>query len=300
MDNTNLLITEEVNPLTTDIDQCDTAEIVARINNQDRLVAEAVAKELKAICRAVDEIYCRLKKGGRLFYIGAGTSGRMGVLDASECPPTFSSDPEMIQGYIAGGDFALRCAVEGAEDDENAGAGLVAEKGIGSGDIVLGITASGGAPFVVGAVKQAKEAGALTVALVNNKSTMIGGLCDITIAPIVGPEIISGSTRMKSGTAQKMVLNIISTTVMIKLGKVYGNLMVDLKASNKKLYERSIRMICSTTGFSQEKAAHYLEEADGQVKLAIMMIKSGLPRKQAEDLLAGADGHLGKALEVLK
>jgi N-acetylmuramic acid 6-phosphate etherase len=294
------LTTEEVNPLSIDIDQCDTAEIVARINEQDKLVAEAVSKELEQISKAVDSIYDRMKQGGKLYYIGAGTSGRLGVLDASECPPTFSSDPEMIQGYIAGGDRALRDAVEGAEDDENAGSELIMEKQISSKDIVIGITASGGAPYVLGAVKQAMKMGALTIALVNNKSTKLSEFCDITIAPIVGPEIISGSTRMKSGTAQKMVLNIISTAVMIKLGKVYGNLMVDLKASNIKLYQRSIRMIRSTTGISDKEAAHHLKEADGQVKLAIMMIKSGLPKIQAENLLKQKDGHLKAALEAIE
>ncbi len=299
MGNLGCLTTEEYNPASVDIDQCDTAEIVAKINEQDKLVAEAVAKELNDISRAVDSIYLRLKKGGKLFYIGAGTSGRLGVLDASECPPTFSSDPELVQGFIAGGDIALRNAVEGAEDDENAGAGLVIEKKIGTKDVVVGITASGGAPFVLGAAKQAKEAGALTIALVNNRPSILGELCDICIAPIVGPEIISGSTRMKAGTAQKMVLNMLTTSVMIKLGKVYGNLMVDLKASNRKLYQRSVRMICGATGVTETEAQYYLEEADRHVKLAIFMIKSGLPKNQAVELLSRAEGHLKLALEAL-
>ncbi len=300
LDNYDLLTTEEINPSSVDIDQCDTEEIIKRINEQDKLVAEAVSKELHQISRAVDSIFSRLKLGGRLFYIGAGTSGRLGVLDASECPPTFSSDPEMIQGYIAGGDVALRYAVEGAEDDEAAGAELIREKKVGSRDIVVGITASGSAPFVIGAVKQAKEYGALVIGLVNNKSSELETICDINIAPIVGPEIISGSTRMKSGTAQKMVLNMLSTAVMIKLGKVYGNLMVDLKASNKKLYQRSIRMIQTATGITCEEAEYYLEEASGQVKLAIMMVRSGLPRNQAEELLKQMGGHLKTALNSIR
>ena len=266
MINRNNLTTEEINPLSVDIDQWDTAEIVARINEQDKIVAEAVSKEMEPIINAVDSIYYRMKKGGKLYYIGAGTSGRLGVLDASECPPTFSCSPEMVQGYIAGGDTALRYAVEGAEDDEDAGSELIREKNVGSNDIVVGITASGGAPFVVGAVKQAKELGALTIALVNNNSSVISEICDITIAPVVGPEVISGSTRMKAGTSQKMVLNIISTTVMIKMGKVYGNLMVDLKANNKKLHQRSIRMIQTATNISEQQAENYLEEAGGHVK----------------------------------
>mgnify|MGYP000854504055 CR=1 FL=1 len=300
MINRNNLTTEEINPLSVDIDQWDTAEIVARINEQDKIVAEAVSKEMEPIINAVDSIYYRMKKGGKLYYIGAGTSGRLGVLDASECPPTFSCSPEMVQGYIAGGDTALRYAVEGAEDDEDAGSELIREKNVGSNDIVVGITASGGAPFVVGAVKQAKELGALTIALVNNNSSVISEICDITIAPIVGPEVISGSTRMKAGTSQKMVLNIISTTVMIKMGKVYGNLMVDLKANNKKLHQRSIRMIQTATNISEQQAENYLEEAGGHVKLAIMMIKSGLSKKQAEQLLNQKDGHLREALRNLK
>ncbi len=300
MTNKNNLTTEEINPLSVDIDQWDTAEIVARINEQDKIVAEAVSKEMEPIINAVDSIYYRMKKGGKLYYIGAGTSGRLGVLDASECPPTFSCSPEMVQGYIAGGDTALRYAVEGAEDDEDAGSELIREKNVGSNDIVVGITASGGAPFVVGAVKQAKELGALTIALVNNNSSVISEICDITIAPIVGPEVISGSTRMKAGTSQKMVLNIISTTVMIKMGKVYGNLMVDLKANNKKLHQRSIRMIQTATNISKQQAENYLEEAGGHVKLAIMMIKSGLSKKQAEQLLNQKDGHLREALRNLK
>ncbi len=294
------MTTEEINPLSVDIDQWDTAEIVARINEQDKIVAEAVSKEMEPIINAVDSIYYRMKKGGKLYYIGAGTSGRLGVLDASECPPTFSCSPEMVQGYIAGGDTALRYAVEGAEDDEDAGSELIREKNVGSNDIVVGITASGGAPFVVGAVKQAKELGALTIALVNNNSSVISEICDITIAPVVGPEVISGSTRMKAGTSQKMVLNIISTTVMIKMGKVYGNLMVDLKANNKKLHQRSIRMIQTATNISEQQAENYLEEAGGHVKLAIMMIKSGLSKKQAEQLLNQKDGHLREALRNLK
>ncbi len=300
MINRNNLTTEEINPLSVDIDQWDTAEIVARINEQDKIVAEAVSKEMEPIINAVDSIYYRMKKGGKLYYIGAGTSGRLGVLDASECPPTFSCSPEMVQGYIAGGDTALRYAVEGAEDDEDAGSELIREKNVGSNDIVVGITASGGAPFVVGAVKQAKELGALTIALVNNNSSVISEICDITIAPVVGPEVISGSTRMKAGTSQKMVLNIISTTVMIKMGKVYGNLMVDLKANNKKLHQRSIRMIQTATNISKQQAENYLEEAGGHVKLAIMMIKSGLSKKQAEQLLNQKDGHLREALRNLK
>ncbi len=295
----NNLTTEELNPMSMDIDQCDTVEILTRINEQDKLVAEAVSKEIDNISKAVDGIYTRLKNGGKLYYIGAGTSGRMGVLDASECPPTFSSDPEMVQGLIAGGDVALRTAVEGAEDDEDAGAELIRRKNITGKDAVIGITASGGAPFVLGAVIQAKKAGALTVALANNQPNSIGEICDIRITPIVGPEIIAGSTRLKCGTAQKMVLNMISTAVMIKLGKVYGNLMVDVKATNNKLYQRSIRIIHTATGLAEKDAAHYLKEAEGNVKLAILMIESDLPRERAEELLRNTEGHLRTALKSL-
>ena len=294
------MTTEEINPRSADIDKCDTAEILTQINDEDKLVAEAVYLEIEAITKATEAIYEKLKAGGNLYYIGAGTSGRLGVLDASECPPTFSSDPEMVQGFIAGGDRALRDAIEGAEDDEDAGIDLINQKNITSKDAVIGITASGGAPFVIGALKRSGQIGALTIGLTNNKATAIEAITEICIAPVVGPEVISGSTRMKSGTAQKLVLNMISTAVMIKLGKVYGNLMVDLKASNKKLYQRSIRIICTATDIDPKEAQIYLEKADNSVKLAIMMIKSGLAKDQAEDCLNQHQGHLGLSLESLK
>ena len=226
------LSTEGINEDTRNIDLCSTEEMVAMINRQDALVAGAVAAEQQHIARAVDLIYQCFKKGGRLIYLGAGTSGRLGVLDASECQPTFGVSPEMVQGYIAGGDTALRCPVEGCEDSEADGRNLADSLEVGETDAVVGITASGSAPYVLAALRRAKERGSVTIGVCTNAHSRLEALCDVTIAPLVGPEVISGSTRMKSGTAQKMVLNMLTTCSMIKLGKVYGNLMVDLKASN--------------------------------------------------------------------
>ena len=289
------LTTESINPRTLRIDECGTEEILTLINEEDRTVPQAVQKELGNIGRATDLIYEALKNGGRLFYVGAGTSGRLGVLDASECPPTYGTDPLLIQGFIAGGDRALREAVEGCEDDPEAGARLVADCGVCEKDVVVGITASGRTPFVLGAAKKAAELGAGTVAVVNNRDTKLGGLCDVCIAPVVGPEVIIGSTRMKSGTAQKLVLNMLTTAVMIKMGKVYNNLMVDLKASNEKLYDRSVRIICVSTGTDPETAAAYLKKAGMHVKTAILMIETGLERPEAAELLQSCGGRLKAA-----
>ena len=290
------LTTETINPNTLRIDECGTEEILRLINSEDAKVPQAVAKELPSLARAVDLAYEALRTGGRMFYVGCGTSGRLGVLDASECPPTYGVSPEMIQGYIAGGDTALRSAVEGSEDDREAGARLVREVGLTGGDVLVGITASGSAPFVLGAVEAAKARGAACIALVNNPGSKLGELCDVTVAPVVGPEVIMGSTRMKAGTAQKLVLNMLSTAVMIKLGKVYNNLMVDLRASNRKLRDRSVRIIVSATGAGPEEAAAYLERAGGQVKTAIMMYLTGLDRTEAEARLAAGEGRLKQAL----
>lgn len=290
------LTTERINEDTTNISLCSTEEMVEMINRQDALVAAAVAAERRHIAQAVDLIYRCLKEGGRLIYLGAGTSGRLGVLDASECPPTFGVEPEMVQGYIAGGDTALRSAVEGCEDNEEAGIALMDELNVGAHDAVVGISASGGAAYVLAALRRAKERRSVTIGLCTNPHSKFEGLCDLTIAPLVGPEVISGSTRMKSGTAQKMVLNMLTTCSMIKLGKVYGNLMVDLKASNNKLNDRARRLVIHATGVSPEIANHYLTLADGRVKLAICMIKSGLDAEKAQALLASHDGHLALAI----
>lgn len=291
------LATETVNPNTVNIDECETAEILRLINQEDMQVPQAVERELPSLTRAVELAYTALRRGGRMIYVGCGTSGRLGVLDASECPPTYGTDPELIQGHIAGGDAALRNAVEGAEDDPAAGAKLVEDLGLTDKDVLVGITASGGAPYVLGAAKAAKERGAGCIALVNNPGSKLEALCDVTVAPVVGPEVIMGSTRMKAGTAEKLVLNMLSTAVMIKLGKVYNNLMVDLRATNRKLQDRSVRIITAATGAGAEEAAEYLSRADGKVKTAVMMYLSGLDAPAAEERLSVCGGRLKQALK---
>lgn len=233
-----------------------------------------------------------------MHYIGAGTSGRLGVLDASECPPTFGVDPLLVQGHIAGGDVALRMAVEGCEDDGEAGRALVDQLGITSNDAVVGISASGTAAFVIEALRRAKELGAVTISVVNNRHTRLEQVSDICIAPVVGPEAIAGSTRLKAGTAQKLVLNMLTTSTMIKLGKTYNNLMVDLKASNKKLYNRSLRIIMAAAEVEEQVAARYLEEAAMDCKLAIMMIKSKLGPAEAAAALEASNGNLKQAIRI--
>lgn len=294
------LTTETINPNTKNIDECSTYDILSLINAEDDIVPKAVALELGNITKAVDLAHDSLKNGGKMFYIGCGTSGRLGVLDASECPPTYGTDPQIVQGFIAGGDIALRCAVEGSEDDFDAGKKLVLECGIKAGDIFVGITASGSAPFVLGATEEANRIGAISIALVNNKNSKLSELCQVTISPIVGPEVIMGSTRMKSGTAQKLVLNMLSTAVMVKLGKVYTNLMVDLKASNDKLYDRSIRIICYATKVTREIAEINLKQAGMSVKTAILMIETNISCEQAEKLLVEFDGKLKLAIKKAK
>ncbi len=288
--------TEKINSKTIGIDELSTAGIIRLINEEDSTVAVAVQKELPKISKVIDIACASINNGGKLVYIGAGTSGRLGVLDASECPPTFGTDPHLIQGYIAGGDGALRTAVEGYEDSEKAGIDQIDECNLRRGDVLIGITASGSAPYVLGAVKRAKELGAVTVGLVNNDNSILSAQVDVCIAPVVGPEVIMGSTRMKAGTAEKMVLNMISTAVMIKLGKVYQNMMVDLHASNRKLKMRSLRMIEMVTGCDAAEAEDGLNKADGSVKLAIMIIMSKLDSEKAKKILDENGGFLKKAL----
>lgn len=290
------LMTETVNPNTVGIDECSTEEILRLINAEDTGVPRAVAEELPHLARAVDLVYEALKEGGHMFYVGCGTSGRLGVLDASECPPTYGVDPQLVQGYIAGGDVALRKAVEGSEDDAEAGAQLVRDLQVTSKDVVVGITASGSAPYVLGAAREAKSRGAICIAVVNNRGSKLEELCHVTVAPVVGPEVIMGSTRMKAGTAQKMVLNMLSTSVMVKMGKVYNNLMVDLQASNQKLHDRSLRIVCASTDATPEVAEEYLEKADWNVKAAIMMLKTGLNKEGAEEKLRKNGGRLKLAI----
>ena len=294
------LVTEQVNPMTKNIDECTTEEILKMINEEDSKVAEAVREEIPSIIKAVDKIYESITNGGRMFYLGAGTSGRLGVLDASECPPTYGTDPDLIQGFIAGGDTALRTAVEGSEDSEEEGKEQVIDCNIMKQDVVIGISASGSAAYVIGALKQAKKLGAITIAIVNNKDTKLEALSDICISPVVGPEVIIGSTRMKAGTSQKLVLNMLTTATMIKFGKVYGNMMVDLKASNKKLNNRALRIIKTVTDTDDKTAEQVLKEANMNTKLAIMIILSGLSVQESERILENNNGFLKQALMELK
>ncbi|GKU77618.1 N-acetylmuramic acid 6-phosphate etherase [Paenibacillus sp. L3-i20] len=292
------LTTEGINSETSIIDELTTEQMLTLINGEDALVPAAVAAETPNIARAVEALHRVLSNGGRMFYIGAGTSGRLGVLDASECPPTFGTDPALIQGHIAGGDIALRVAVEGCEDDGEEGKLLIDRIGVTNKDAVIGISASGSAAFVIEGLRRAGEIGAVTICVVNNKGTNLEEVSNICIAPVVGPEVISGSTRMKAGTAQKLVLNMLTTGTMVKLGKTYNNLMVDMKASNKKLYVRALRMVRITTGVDHQEAETALQKASLDCKLAIMMIKSGLEADEAKKALAESGGSLKKAIRI--
>lgn len=294
------LMTEQVNQMTKDIDECTTEQILEVINYEDSQVSKVVKEEIPSIAEAVELIYKSLKNGGRMIYLGAGTSGRLGVLDASECPPTYGTDPSLIQGYIAGGDTALRTAVEGCEDSEEEGRNTVIQCKATKGDVVIGITASGSAAYVIGALKQAREAGAATIGIVNNKDTKVEPFCDVCISAVVGPEVIVGSTRMKAGTAQKLILNMLTTTSMIRLGKVYGNMMVDLKASNHKLNDRALRIVKDVTKVDDATAKEYLEAANKNTKLAIMMIASGFSAEKSEKILEENDGYLKRALQQVE
>lgn len=290
------LITEQRNPHTMDIDGKGVREILELINREDAGVARAVAQEIPEIERAVRVIVEALAAGGRLIYVGAGTSGRLGVLDAAECPPTFGTPPEMIQGIIAGGYEALVRAQEGAEDRTEDGEAELAARDVGERDVVVGIAASRRTPFVLAALAKARELGARTIYLCANPPRSDGMEAEIVIAPLVGPEVIMGSTRMKAATAQKMVLNMLTTTAMIRLGKVYENMMVDLQATSQKLRERSKRVLMTVTGVSYDEAARVLDLAGGSVKTAIVMIKADVDRPRAEALLAEADGFVRRAL----
>lgn len=292
------MITESNNKDTINIDSVTTLEMVKLMNVQDYLVAEAVEKELPYIAEAIDYISEGFQKGGRLLYFGAGTSGRLGVLDASECMPTFGVNDEMVQGYIAGGDYALRNAIEGAEDNYESGADMVEELEIDEKDIIVGITASGNTPYVLGAIEKANTIGCTTIGVTNNPDTKLHEACTVTIAPIVGPEVIQGSTRMKAGTSQKLVLNMLTTGSMIKIGKVYKNYMVDMKATNNKLFDRAVRLVMETTKVSYDKALEVLKECDFHVKLAIVMIQRECNIEEAKELLDSANGYIAHALDL--
>lgn len=290
------LITEERNDRTMELDTLSTEELVKAVQREDADVAQAVANVSKDIAKAVDLAAAALARGGRMVYFGAGTSGRLGVLDATECSPTFGVESHMVQAWIAGGKEAMFQAFENAEDSLELGEEDVDEAEITEKDIIVGISASGRTPYVIGAMKKAKERGAKLVSVVNNPTSEMSSIADVTIAALVGPEAITGSTRMKAGTAQKMILNLISTCTMVKLGKVYENLMVDLKPTNEKLRERAVSIICTVCDVQRPIAEGALVASNNRVKTAILMIKRKMGRAQAEELLTNSHHSLRQAL----
>ncbi|KYD22113.1 MAG: N-acetylmuramic acid 6-phosphate etherase [Caldibacillus debilis] len=290
------LTTEKRNPNTMDIDQMSIKEILQIMNKEDQSVPIAISKEIDKIESAIQMVIDSFRRGGRLIYIGAGTSGRLGVLDAAECPPTFGTDPAMVQGIIAGGKEAFTRAVEGAEDNEQMGGDDLKAIRLTNLDTVVGIAASGRTPYVIGALKYAKSIGAKTVSISNNKNSIIGTLADVAIEVETGPEVLTGSTRLKAGTAQKLILNMISTVSMIGIGKVYKNLMVDVRPTNHKLIERSKRIIMEATGVDYETAEKFFEEAKRNVKAAITMILLNCSYDEAVEKLKKAKGFIRKTL----
>ena len=291
-----IINTEKRNPASINIDIVSTKEIVNIINKEDFKVAEAVEKELGKITQAVDLISEAFLRGGNLLYFGAGTSGRLGVLDASECPPTFGVSSEMVRGYIAGGDTALRTAVEGAEDSFEGGEKDLIDSGVNSNDIVVGISAGGNAPYVLGVLSKARDLNIKTVGIACNQEAKLKELSDVFICPEVGEEVITGSTRMKSGTAQKMVLNILTTASMIKIGKTYENFMVDVQPTNSKLKDRAARIVSEIADITYEKAADFLDKTNFQVKPAIVMSLLDLPYEEAVAILKKYNGRLREVL----
>ncbi|MER9072250.1 N-acetylmuramic acid 6-phosphate etherase [Mesorhizobium sp. M0904] len=290
------LVSEDRNPRTIDIDLLPTIEVLRKINYEDKGVAAAVEKVIPEIAAAVDRIVSAFQKGARLVYVGAGTSGRLGVLDASECPPTFGVPEDMVVGLIAGGDDALVRSAEGAEDDLKQGVKALQDIKLTADDVVVGIAVSGRTPYVIGGLTYAKQVGATTVALSCNPRSTIAGIADIAISPVVGPEVLTGSTRLKSGTAQKLVLNMLSTASMIRIGKSYQNLMVDLNPSNKKLVARAVRIVMQTTGCAAQQARQALDQTGNDVKLAILVTITGMGVEEARKALANAGGFLRKAI----
>jgi N-acetylmuramic acid 6-phosphate etherase len=278
-------ITETDNPNTSEIDEVSTLEAVRLINNEDKLVAAAVEKVLPEIAIAIDKIVERLEDGGRLFYIGTGTSGRLGVLDASEIPPTYGVSYDLVQGLIAGGYDALYKATESSEDNTKQGADDLKSRGLTTQDAVVGIAASGRTPYTIGAIEYARELGCFTACIVCNPDSAITKAAEIAIVPVVGPEAITGSTRMKAGTAQKLILNMISTVAMIRLGYVSGNRMTNMKASNEKLHDRAVRIVMDETGIEAEPAAGLMQEADGDLRIALVMQRTGATANEARRVL---------------
>ena len=290
------MLSEQRNPNTLHIDVLSSLEVVTLLNHEDKQVAFAVEKALPQIAQAVEHIVAAFQSGGRLVYMGAGTSGRLGVLDASECPPTFGVPSSMVVGLIAGGETALRNAVEGAEDNREAGEQDLRHIHFSRKDVLVGIAASGRTPYVIGGLQYAKQLGATTISLVSNPNASMSDIADIAITTAVGPEALTGSSRLKSGTAQKMVLNMLTTAAMIRLGKCYQNLMVDVQATNQKLKARAIRIVMQATDCDQATAEQTLHTTNGNAKLAIMMLLSGLDKDQAEAVLTQNKGRLQDAL----
>lgn len=294
--NTLLALTERRNSRARNLDQKSAAQILHVINREDAQISGAVRREIPKIARAVDEIVARIKNGGRLFYIGAGTSGRLGVLDASECPPTFGVKRTLVQGVIAGGRRALTVSVEGAEDHEGSGARDLRKRGLHPKDAVIGLAASGSTPYVLGAMKFARKLGAFTIGLTTNKRTLLARIAELTIEPVTGSEVVAGSTRMKSGTAQKMVLNMISTAVMARLGYVYDNWMIGVAKTNRKLRERALRNLQEAAGANRPAASRALREARGDLRVALLALKSGLDARAARRILAAHHGNVRQAI----
>lgn len=292
--------TEQRNERTLHIDEMKTLEALTLMNDEDQKVALAVKEELPQIAKAVDIITDKLSNGGRLVYSGCGTSGRLGVLDASECPPTFGTAPDMVVALIAGGEQAFVKAIEGAEDDFELGKNDLIKMNFSDKDVLVGIAASGRTPYVLGAIEYAKQCRAKTISLTCCKNSSIDKAVDIGIAPMPGPEVITGSTRLKSGTAQKMVLNMLSTMTMVRLGKVYENLMVDVKATNQKLVERTISIVCTATGVDYDVAKKALESCDFSAKCAIIMLLCDIDAVSAKNALKSTNGHISKAIKALK
>lgn len=300
-ENLDLLpITEQENPRTTNLSSLTVREIVGLMNDEDALVAPAVSLVLPEVEQAVAEIVARLQKGGRLFYIGTGTSGRLGVLDAAECPPTFGVTPDLVQAVIAGGYEACYRAVEASEDDALAGEKDLNERGFGAGDVLVGIAASGRTPYTVGALSFARRSGAFTIAITCAPGSPITEAAEVSIVPVVGPEVIAGSTRLKAGTAQKLVLNMLSTATMIKLGYVTGNRMTNVQPRNSKLRARAVRIIMAETGLSEETGSTVLESAGNDLRAALVMIKTGHSSQESQAALAAAGGVIERAVKLLQ
>ncbi|WP_417851925.1 N-acetylmuramic acid 6-phosphate etherase [Thalassoglobus sp.] len=297
MKESSSLTTEAINPLSEKIDTLSPLEIVKLMNAEDAKIADAVACEADSIAKAIEVATGRIRSGGRLVYIGAGTSGRLGVLDASECPPTFNTPAEMVVGLIAGGDTALRKAAEGVEDHPEAAVIDLKAIDLTGKDVLVGIASSGRTPYVIGALDYAREVGAYAIGLVCNENSQMASHADLMLAPVVGPEIISGSTRMKAGTATKMVLNMISTGTMVQLGKTFGNYMVDLRASNSKLIVRSRRIAAALAGITEEQAEEELKKCDGELKTTVVMLRKNVSPQAARTLLEKHGGQLRLALE---